>query len=84
MQPLPAKYEDLFEMLRQTQRWRPEVAKTAAFFADVSAAEYENLIQLINYRVKTPNPDEQELKIEDWRMSLAQCWRLRRVSRRLF
>jgi hypothetical protein len=47
MQPLPAKYEDLLEMLRQTQRWRPEVAKTAAFFADVSAAEYENLIQFL-------------------------------------
>ena len=47
MQPLPAKYENLLEMLRQTPRWRPAVAKTAAFFADVSAAEYENLIQFL-------------------------------------
>ncbi len=34
-------------MLRRTQRWRPEVAKTAALFADVPVAEYENLIRFL-------------------------------------
>jgi len=47
MQPLPSKYENLLEMLRRTQRWRPEVAKTAALFADVPVIEYENLIRFL-------------------------------------
>ena len=47
MQPLPSKYENLLEMLHRTQRWRPAVAKTAALFADVPVAEYENLIRFL-------------------------------------
>jgi hypothetical protein len=45
MQPSPSKFENLLEMLRRTQRCRPEVAKTATLFAEVPVAEYENLIQ---------------------------------------
>jgi hypothetical protein len=33
------KFENLVGMLRRIQRWRPEVAKTAAFFAQVSVSE---------------------------------------------
>ncbi len=47
MQPSPSNYESLLEMLRRTQRWRPEVTKTAALFADVPVAEYENLIRFL-------------------------------------
>ena len=47
MQPSPSKYESLLEMLRRTQRWRPAVAETAALFADVPIAEYENLIRFL-------------------------------------
>lgn len=39
------KYEDLILKLRQTLRWRPEVAKTTSFFTDVATHEYEKLIQ---------------------------------------
>jgi len=35
----------LIDKLRQTQRWRPEVEKTAAFFAGISVDKYEQLIQ---------------------------------------
>ena len=34
---------ELVAKLRQTLRWRPEVEKTAASFADVSVDEYEQL-----------------------------------------
>jgi len=47
MQLSPSKLEKLREILSQTQRWRPAVAKTAAHFADFSAADYENLIQIL-------------------------------------
>ena len=36
---------ELVAKLRQTLRWRPEVKKTAASFADVSVDEYEQLIR---------------------------------------
>jgi len=36
---------ELVAKLRQTLRWRPEVEKTAASFADVSVDEYEQLIR---------------------------------------
>ncbi len=35
----------LIDKLRQTQRWRPEVEKTAASFAGVSVDEYEQLVR---------------------------------------
>ncbi len=35
----------LIDKLRQTQRWRPEVEKTAASFAGVAGDEYEQLIR---------------------------------------
>jgi hypothetical protein len=47
MQPSPIKNENLLKMLRRTQRWRPAVAKTAALFADVHIAEYENMIRFL-------------------------------------
>ena len=47
MQPSPSKYENLLEILNETERWRPAVAKTAALFADFSATDYENLIQFL-------------------------------------
>ena len=47
MQLSPSNLEKLLEMLSQTQRWRPAVAKTAAFFADFSVTEYEHLIQFL-------------------------------------
>ena len=47
MQLSPSKMENLLEMLRRTQRWRPAVAKTAALFADISVTEYEHLIQFL-------------------------------------
>ena len=47
MQPSPSKYDSLLDILHRTQRWRPDVAKAAAFFADVRGAEYEDLIQFL-------------------------------------
>ena len=37
----------LIDKLRQTQRWRPEVEKTADSFAGISVDEYERLIRLL-------------------------------------
>jgi len=47
MQPSPTEFENLLGMLRRTQRCRPEVAKTATLFADIPAAEYENLVHFL-------------------------------------
>jgi len=47
MHPSPSKHENLLEILRQTQRWRPGVAKTAALFTDIPVTEYEHLIQFL-------------------------------------
>lgn len=47
MQLSPSKLEKLLEMLRQTQRWRPAVAKTATLFADIPVTEYEQLLQFL-------------------------------------
>jgi hypothetical protein len=47
MHPSPSNYENLLEILRRTQRCRPEVAKTAVLFVDLPAAEYENLIKFL-------------------------------------
>jgi hypothetical protein len=47
MQISSSKLETLIEMLDQTDRWRPAVAKTAANFADISVTEYEHLIQYL-------------------------------------
>ena len=47
MQPTSSKLENLLETLRRTPRWRPGVAETAAIFADVPVAEYENLIRFL-------------------------------------
>jgi len=45
MHPSALNYENVLEILRRTQRWRPAVTKTAALLADVPVAEYENLTQ---------------------------------------
>jgi hypothetical protein len=47
MQLSPSKLENLLEILSQTDRWRPALAKTADLFADISVTEYEQLIQFL-------------------------------------
>ena len=47
MQPSPSEFEGRRDKLRQTERWRPAVAKTAALFADVPVDEYNNLVRYL-------------------------------------
>ena len=61
MQLSPSKMENLLEMLRRTQRWRPAVAKTAALFADVPVNEYNNLIRFL-----VESGEDKTLGIRNW------------------